>query len=291
MKKFLFTIAVVLLPVLLWAKDPPETVQPVTASNGNPGLRFSGVATLGRIGFVIVERTGAASDPVFLFHVTQQSGLHFCSGILHVSARRVTWKADCHTDPFDVPRSEVQIKESKNAIYGSFIHVDASGRHYLFAGTADDKDQRVWSDSLNRFMETAIQDISASDKEFWKLRGERPPVAQPIDDAFRAQAVAWRSLAVKPELPEEARKQRLLAESYLREKDFKGSIEHYEAGVRAWPVWPEGWFNLAALYAETGDYAYAVDRMKHYLELMPDSPDADAARDSIVIWEDKAKRQ
>jgi predicted TPR repeat methyltransferase len=89
-------------------------------------------------------------------------------------------------------------------------------------------------------------------------------------------------------LPEEARKQRLLAESYLREKDFKGSIEHYELGVKACATWPEGWFNLALLYGETSEYALAADRMKHYLELMPNSPDAAAARDKIVIWEDKA---
>ena len=45
---------------------------------------------------------------------------------------------------------------------------------------------------------------------------------------------------------------------------------------------------MALLYGETSEYALAADRMKHYLELMPNSPDAAAARDKIVIWEDKA---
>ena len=209
--------------------------------------------------------------------------------MLSVSVQRVSWKADCNTDPFDVPRSEVQVKEKHNCtIYGCFVQLDASSRHYDFSGTADDKDQRVWSDLLNTFMVLAIQDISAADKEFWQLRGEKSPMDQAIDDAFRAQAAEWRALATKPELPEEARKQRLLAESYLREKDFKGSIEHYEQGVKACSTWPEGWFNLALLYGETGEFALAADRMKHYLELMPNSSDAATARDKIVIWEDKA---
>ncbi len=33
------------------------------------------------------------------------------------------------------------------------------------------------------------------------------------------------------------------------------------------PMWPEGWFNLGMLYAEQNDFAYAADRMRHYLEL------------------------
>ena len=294
MRKILLAILIILLPDCIWAKDPAETAQPVTASNGNPGLKFPGFIIWGRKQFVIVERSGPAFDPVFVFHVTRASGIaHFCSGLLNVSATRVTWKADCDTDPFDLPRSGVQIKISHDCrIYGCLTEVDASGRTYTFEGAALEKDKFVWclSDSLNKFMVIAIQDFSAADKEFWNLRGEKPPIDQALNDAFRAQAAAWRALAVKPDLPEEARKQRLLAESYLREKDFKGSIGHYELGVMACATWPEGWFNLALLYAETGEYALAADRMKHYLELMPDSHDAAAARDKIVIWEDKASQ-
>ena len=34
----------------------------------------------------------------------------------------------------------------------------------------------------------------------------------------------------------------------------------------------------------------AVYSMKHYLELMPDAPDAKDAHDQMIIWEDKAKQ-
>jgi len=129
--------------------------------------------------------------------------------------------------------------------------------------------------------------------EYWKKKHDDSLTREAADELarFHQQAVAWRTLTVKPEMSEAARKQRVLAESYLREKDFKGAIEHYEAGVQEFSSWPEGWFNLALLYGETGDYAKAANRMNHYLELAPDSPDAASARDKVVIWEDKAITQ
>jgi hypothetical protein len=43
--------------------------------------------------------------------------------------------------------------------------------------------------------------------------------------------------------------------------------------------------------AELGSYAEAVERMQADLELVPDASDAQAARDQIVIWRDKAGQQ
>jgi hypothetical protein len=143
------------------------------------------------------------------------------------------------------------------------------------------EDARKTVDALNRLIYDTQHGVKISE------------VVAPVEDwpSFQKTASEWRALAFKPKLPEETRKQSLLAESYLREKNFNGSIEHYELGVKACPTWPEGWFNLALLYGETGEYALAADRMKHYLELMPNSPDAAAARDNIVIWEDKAGKK
>jgi predicted TPR repeat methyltransferase len=53
------------------------------------------------------------------------------------------------------------------------------------------------------------------------------------------------------------------------------------------PTWPEGQFNLAFLCGETGDYGCAVEHMQDYLELVPDAPDAQAAKDKLIIWKDK----
>ncbi len=101
-------------------------------------------------------------------------------------------------------------------------------------------------------------------------------------------AAAWRALSPKPPLPEEVRAQRLLAETAFKEGKLGKALYHYENGVELYPVWPEGRFNAALMAAELKFYSEAVEHMRAYLELVPDSPDAPSARDQIVIWQDKA---
>jgi len=106
--------------------------------------------------------------------------------------------------------------------------------------------------------------------------------------AFNAAARAWRENPVKPPLSPEAERQRILAENAIQEKKLDSAVEHYEGALEVQPMWPAGWFNLALIYAEQNDYPDASDRMKHYLELVPDAPDAKDARAQMIIWEDKA---
>jgi tetratricopeptide (TPR) repeat protein len=105
---------------------------------------------------------------------------------------------------------------------------------------------------------------------------------------FSAAVKVWRENPVKPPLTPEADRHRILAENAIQEKKFDSAIEHYESAVEVQPMWLAFWFNLDMLYAEQKDFATAVDRMKHYLELVPDAPDAQNARTQIIIWEDKA---
>jgi len=105
---------------------------------------------------------------------------------------------------------------------------------------------------------------------------------------FKVNAAAWRALATKPAFPEEARKYSVLAEDALQNKNFDTAVKNYEAGLQMFPLWPEGYFNAAMICAEIGDYTNALDHMRHYLELVPDAPDALAARDKTFIWEGKA---
>lgn len=106
---------------------------------------------------------------------------------------------------------------------------------------------------------------------------------------FSAAAKAWRQNPVKPPLSPEAERERVLAENAIKEKNLDSAIEHYESALEVQPTWPAGWFNLALIYAEQNNYADATNSMKHYLELVPDAPDAKDAREQIIIWEDKAK--
>ena len=106
---------------------------------------------------------------------------------------------------------------------------------------------------------------------------------------FSAAAQSWRENPAKPPLSSEAERHRILAENAIKEHDLDAAIEHFESALELQPMWPAGWFNLALIYAEQKNYADATDRMKHYLELAPDAPDAKDARTQMVIWEDKAK--
>jgi hypothetical protein len=53
------------------------------------------------------------------------------------------------------------------------------------------------------------------------------------------------------------------------------------------PTWPDGQFNPATLAAENKDYDTAILHMKEFLELVPESPDTQVAKDNIIIWRDR----
>jgi tetratricopeptide (TPR) repeat protein len=104
---------------------------------------------------------------------------------------------------------------------------------------------------------------------------------------FESLLPAWRETAIKPTMPEAAREHQVLAEYAFKEKDEEKAIREYMAALDIFPTWPEGQFNLATLAGEKKYYELAVIHMKEYLELVPDSTDAQAAKDSIIIWRDK----
>ncbi|MGC2170099.1 MAG: hypothetical protein WA555_12530 [Candidatus Sulfotelmatobacter sp.] len=104
---------------------------------------------------------------------------------------------------------------------------------------------------------------------------------------FLPQAKAWREAAAKPAMPEAAHEHQVLAEYAFKQKDTDKAINEYTAALEVDPCWPEGQFNLATLAGEKKLFAVAVFHMKEYLELVPESPDAQAAKDSIIIWKDK----
>jgi hypothetical protein len=111
---------------------------------------------------------------------------------------------------------------------------------------------------------------------------------QAAQSGFTQQAAAWRAMATKPPIPEAVRLHRLLAEDALKKNQPEEALDHYENGLLAYPTWPQGWFNAALIAAELGRYADAVEKMRAYLELVPDAQDAQSARDQIAIWQYKA---
>ncbi len=106
---------------------------------------------------------------------------------------------------------------------------------------------------------------------------------------FQSQAKAWREAAIKPAMPEEAHDHEVLAEFAFKQRDTEKAINEYTSALSVFPTWPEGQFNLATLAGEKKLYDVAILHMKEYLELVPESPDAQAAKDSVIVWRDQLK--
>ena len=151
--------------------------------------------------------------------------------------------------------------------------------YYFAADAANEKAVEVVHDraelfvsALNRLHENAIHPESP-------LRN------------FSKVAAAWRTLSTKPSLSEAANLHRLLAEDEVKQKHPTLALYHYETALETDPTWPEGYFNSALIAAELDRYAQAAEHMGHYLELMPDAPDAQKARDRMAVWKYKAEQQ
>ena len=109
-------------------------------------------------------------------------------------------------------------------------------------------------------------------------------------DSFTQMTADWRKLFLKPPLSDEVSRERLLAEDAAQRNDTSDALEDYLLGVDRDPTWAQGWFNAALLYAEQKNYEDAVFSMKHYLILLPDAPDAPAAKEKVVLWRTKAQQ-
>jgi len=102
---------------------------------------------------------------------------------------------------------------------------------------------------------------------------------------FQEKAKAWKALAQKPALSEDARRFKVRAEDSDQKKDWENAAKSYEQGLAIEPLWPDGQLNVARIYGELHAAAPAVLHMKRYLELCPDAPDAQKSRDQMYIWE------
>lgn len=164
---------------------------------------------------------------------------------------------------------------SAGTLYTVFRGPFGQGINYSVYSWNEKSDAQQFADAINRLI--------------YEVR----VVITPKDDLtpFAADVQAWRDKPEsRPVAPDGWDRHRILAEQGIKEKNFAAALINYEAGVAAYPLWSQGWFNAALLYAEFQEYGSAANRMKHYLLLVPDAPDAKAAREKTIIWEDKAKQ-
>ena len=85
-------------------------------------------------------------------------------------------------------------------------------------------------------------------------------------------------------VPEEARQHQLLSQDAASRGDNDRALDESDKAVDAAPCWAQARYQAAQLEAQVGYYPIAVQNLKKYLLLYPDAPNAQAARDQILIW-------
>lgn len=118
-----------------------------------------------------------------------------------------------------------------------------------------------------------------------KKAADRKRTEQENEVSFQAALHTYQAAAVKPELPESARKYKVQADSAVRDKDFAGAVNLYGQALKIAPWWPEGHFNRALVFGEMKEYDVAIIEMNRYLALVPYAANARAAQDKIYDWE------
>jgi len=123
---------------------------------------------------------------------------------------------------------------------------------------------------------------------FYKLKQATIRNHSPENDArFEQVAKAYNEAVVKPVLSEEVHRLKVQAEDAVQDKKFYDAADLYEHALEVAPWWPEGHFNRALVLGEVGEYGEAKREMEHYLQLVPDAPNARAVQDKIYSWERK----
>lgn len=107
----------------------------------------------------------------------------------------------------------------------------------------------------------------------------------PNDNEFEPVLATYRTADPKPEISEDVRRFKVIAEAAVKAHRFGDAANAYEDGLGLAPWWPQGQFNAALLLGELHYYDEAITHMKRYLKLVPDAPDARAAQDKVYEWE------
>jgi len=76
-------------------------------------------------------------------------------------------------------------------------------------------------------------------------------------ESFKLQAAAWRTLTVKPTMPDDAYSHKVLAEAAYQDKNLLKAHLEYTLALEKFPAWPEGQFNDALIAGELKAYRNA----------------------------------
>ena len=211
-----------------------------------------------------------------------QEGMAWGHKDIKVTDQYVTWNSEDGKYSFGIALARLSWIKFSNESSGRYVMARVTWQDY-----AHDNSEYVQR-PYYRGGETKDEKLKAA-LEFLATAAREQAKAQMDSqfEQFKGQAKSWREAAAKPAMPESAREHQVLAEYAFKEKDTDKAIKEYMAALDVFPTWPEGQFNLATLAGEKKFYETAIFHMKEYLELVPESPDAQAAKDSVIIWKDK----
>lgn len=129
-------------------------------------------------------------------------------------------------------------------------------------------------------------EIIVSDKVRAEVNAERAQAKRHAEEQQRDAIVQeYREAKVKPALSGDARMYAVQAADAYAHQRTDDAIQLYEKCLDLAYWWPDGHYNLALLLGSQGNYAGAIREMQVYLQLGPNSPDAQKAQDQIWVWQ------
>lgn len=166
---------------------------------------------------------------------------------------------------FEIPLSQLQTEVSVHLGCNPYVAV---GKDRIFTTTND----------AARFYDAVLTQLPtrAAESE-WE-----------VDSVYRVIAHAYVALPVKPVPGEDVRKLWVQAKDAIKHKRFNEAVTLLFSAFNKVPWWPDASYELAYLQEEEGHPREAAQCMKHYLQLVPDAPNARALRDKMYVWEGRA---
>ncbi len=212
-------------------------------------------------------------------------------------------------DIITAPRTQMTVRQARNALKealtdavlpASDVKIDRHGFSWVDHPRPQDTATHIY-----KFTDIKRLSVESYSKNFHNLASARmwvdalltlkaaemaPDTEEADFAAFTISAKVWLLASPNPEMPDEARAYKALAEDSFKRKDYTAALEAYCDALDKHPMWPEGHYNAALLAAEAKDYELAAQHMRRYLVLAPDAKDASASKDKFLLWQLKAKQ-
>lgn len=279
------------------AKAKAGNAQPATPAlvDGNPALQWSanGWSTY-------ISVTEYKGETAFKFPVRHYRG---GDGFMYITSTRLIWDPALSADHSDQGFALNADGMTNKGRFGCDFKID--GNVYSFMalfqrGEERDRFPKGVSEELikggvgmefRRWCDASLADFAGSTRQFHDAVGDalwaNSPEIRAEQQAFRQQVTAWRAAGSKVDPPDEAQRDFVIAQEAFKDKNFQHQADELEAALKVYPTWPAEQSDLAVILGALGRYSDAIQHMQMYLDLIPDAPDAQRAKQQIWIWQDK----